>query len=496
MKRHTPALLLQRLFLVLFVIMATLLVGYAIYHPCQRLWPLKSFTLVILILIILGTLGLLTYYLHHWSAIHLHLLSLFNLGLIVILACLALYYFKAQPHWDAIICSNTAYHLYPQFNWHDVTAYEHNYALNDYPNNLGLIYFEACFFKLLAFLNIHFSITQAYYYLPPLNIFLLISSLWLAYRLLQRHCHAYVAALFTVLSLLMSAFFPAVTIFYTDYPAMLVIMLMLTCYDQLLTTHAWRYLLLLGLITIIGVIIKFNIFIVLIGITIHYALTHNWRQWLGKLMLLWLSLIILIPVTNTALRLSTGTPAAKYGMPVIHWPLMSLNASGGYTDAGEAYTERLKARYPKQTVAKIETKQYIDIWKHQPQRVWRALQAKVSWVYSEGTYQSLKYCLVSPLHQPRGLLKYCYGSQRGYFIYWCSAFNLVVWLIVLGGVWYRLFQRHLTITFWDVALISVFGNMLFLLFWEANSRYMFAFLPMLLMLASVSLGSFFLKKKT
>ena len=75
---------------------------------------------------------------------------------------------------------------------------------------------------------------------------------------------------------------------------------------------------------------------------------------------------------------------------------MSINPSGGYTDAGANYTDKLKRHYSNSEVAKIETKKYIHIITTEPQRFWQAIQAKVSWVYSEGTYQSLKFCLVSP----------------------------------------------------------------------------------------------------
>lgn len=477
---------LMLIFLILFGITSTALVSYALLFPCQRLWPMHFKILLPLVIIIFITLIGITIYLRHCSLKQLHFFVLINFSLITILGILSLVFFTKHPHWDTVICTNTAYHLYPHFNWHDVTNGEYYYATVEYPNNLALIYFEAVIMKILTILKVNFTIKTAYYFFLPLNIVFLLGSVGLVFRLIEKHCQYYVAVLFTVLIILMSALFPSLTIFYTDYPAMLIICLMLTCYDDFITEHQWRYAIWLLIISILGSLIKFNITIVLIGISIHYMLTHRWTKVLRNLLLLWLSFGLAISNIHYYEQKITNANPSEFGMPIIHWPLMSLNPSGGYTNKGANYTDRLKAHYSNSTVAKIETKQYLKIITTKPQRVWQALQAKISWVYSEGTYQSLKFCLVSKTSISK-IARFFYGNKRNYFVYWCSAYNLTLWFLIIIGVWLRLFKLQFDSHFQDAGMISLFGNMLFLLIWEANSRYMFAFLPIILTLSSITL---------
>lgn len=477
---------LMAIFLVMFACLGTLLVGYAFLVPCQRIWPMKFVVLLPLVIIILGVLLAITVYLRHCSPKQLHIITIINFALITIISFLALGFFARQPHWDSVICTNTAYHLYPHLSWHDVSVPEHFYATTEYPNNLALIYFEALFMKLLAALKISFNISSVYYLFLPLNIFFLLGTVALTLRLINRHFPTYIGVLFTALVLLTSALFPSLTIFYTDYPAMLIICLMLTCYDAFLAKHQWRYALGLLAVSVCGSFVKLNIMIVLIGISIHYALTHHWTKTLTHLLLLWLSCGLLISGIKCGEQKITNARTDEFGMPFIHWPLMSINPSGGYTDAGANYTDKLKRHYSNSEVAKIETKKYIHIITTEPQRFWQAIQAKVSWVYSEGTYQSLKFCLVSPSPVSK-LAQYFYGNKRYYFIYWCSAYNLALWILVVMGAWRRLFKREFRVTLMDAGMISLFGNMIFLLIWEANSRYMFAFLPIILVLSSITL---------
>lgn len=477
---------LMLIFLILFGVISTALVSYALLFPCQRLWPMRFKILLSLVIIIFITLIGITIYLRNCSLKQLHFFTIINFSLITVLGILSLIFFAKHPHWDTVICTNAAYHLYPHFNWHDVTGGEHYYATIEYPNNLALIYFEAIIMKILAILKVSFTIRTVYYFFLPFNIFFLLSAVGLTFQLIKKHCQYYVAVLFTVLVLLTSALFPSLTVFYTDYPAMLIICLMLTCYDNFITKHQWRYAIWLLIISILGSLIKFNITIVLIGISIHYMITHHWTKALRNLLLLWLLFGLTIGnIRHYEQRITNANPS-EFGMPVIHWPLMSLNPSGGYTSKGANYTDKLKSHYDNTHVAQIETKQYFKIITTKPQRVWQALQAKISWVYSEGTYQSLKFCLVSKTAISK-IAQFFYGNKRNYFIYWCSAYNLALWFLIIVGIWLRLFELRFGSCFQDAGMISLFGNMLFLLIWEANSRYMFAFLPIMLTLASITL---------
>ena len=485
---------LMMIFLLLFSSFGIYVISYTLIHPCCRLWPMNSLIILIVIIMLAIIMILVFLWMCKKSDIELKRISNLNFIIIILLSFLSLWIFAAVPLWDTRICMQTAYHLYPHFSWHSVTSYETNYVLNDYPNNLGLVYFEAIFFKILSFLRVSFNIKTGYYYFLPINVLMLLLSLKIIFNLIKKHSGILCASFFSFLSIFTLPFFASLTIFYTDYPAMLFISLILREYDIFLDNKRCSSLMILVFLACLGTIFKLNILILVMGISVHFALTHSFKQSIKTFLILWLSIGIFLPINKSVQEKITGYKSDEFGMPFIHWPLMSLNSTGGYTDAGVNYTQLLKKKYSNSKVSKIEWKEYLHILNHNHKLVDKAVGAKISWVYGEGTYQSLKFCFLEPLMQPNGFLSFLYGSKDYYYIYFCTAYNLMLWIFVLILALKRIIKRNFKVKYWDAGLIGLFGNMIFLIIWEANSRYMFEFLPIIIALTSISFKYLFLHK--
>ena len=75
------------------------------------------------------------------------------------------------------------------------------------------------------------------------------------------------------------------------------------------------------------------------------------------------------------------------------------------------------------------------------------------------------------------------GNITGYLL--ITGAQLLYWLCLLFLMWYEIFQSIFKKrgSIWFIFALSIVGLALFLLFWEANSRYLYNFTPLMILLA-------------
>ena len=181
-----------------------------------------------------------------------------------------------------------------------------------------------------------------------------------------------------------------------------------------------------------------------------------------------------------------------YTIPYTHWVMMGLNGLGGYND--DDY-QLITLQYPDKQARqraniaeisrRVEEKGFDGMVDH--------LKNKLSFIYSEGTFGAC-YKLDRAVVRPNGL--------HEYIIYLGSRFSL------LGNYSLALFMMMLVLIAFAVFMgiknkdtsavmpaMSLIGVTIFLLIWEARSRYILNFLPLFILMAVFGIKQLFYHNK-
>ncbi len=277
-------------------------------------------------------------------------------------------------------------------------------------------------------------------------------------------------------------------IYYTDTLGLPLIMLPVFLYTRLKSDKPVRNILLfclMGLIAAIGMKLKASIVFVFIAIGIAVLLFDRFRgKWVSVLCgtaVLILAALLLQTGIDRRLHL-TSEDYDQSQFPYTHWIMMSLGSSGGYdanlvkyTGSFQTLDERKEAVVEK-TVELLKERGFTGTVKH-------LFVTKMQHAWGNGTLSATYYLGREPaengifqrfLTQNGASFRYCYTwLQTGHL--------LLLFCVMLSGL--RMFHRPeggvVTIT-----NITVFGLVLFLLFWECNARYLVHIAPFLIIGAS------------
>lgn len=115
----------------------------------------------------------------------------------------------------------------------------------------------------------------------------------------------------------------------------------------------------------------------------------------------------------------------------------------------------------------------------------RHLADKLSFIFGDGTYFAAYKLYLSPLYNTplHRFLLWDYG-EFGLTSYATMSLQLCLLAAMAWGAWRAMRSRCHTAT---VLRVAVFGLALFLLLWEARSRYLINFLPLMLLCGASAL---------
>jgi len=250
--------------------------------------------------------------------------------------------------------------------------------------------------------------------------------------------------------------------------------------------------LLCGTMAFLGGQIKMTVLIVLIAASICWLCTHTLRR-----------AVLLIGVAGAVVGIGGGIVHAtmlssvldrdiyrQEHTPVIHWIMMSIpsadNPYGGYysrdyavtwgmMDEGASHKEVMDSIYSRMK-DKIYTLRY-------PNRLLLAILRKNSAAMTDGTFGMTEMLDDRPVRW-NVISEIVLETGKGYRIYgaittgiWMAQLFMAV-LCALSDLRRKEIQR-------SVFYVTCLGSILFLMIWEARSRYLFGFVPVYLMIPSV-----------
>ena len=187
---------------------------------------------------------------------------------------------------------------------------------------------------------------------------------------------------------------------------------------------------------------------------------------------------LVLGLTNWACRAALPQYEAE-GVPFTHWIMMGLQGDGGYWDPDykatlsyDSYAERMDFTMD-QIRARLDAMTPAALASH--------CANKLSYILSDGTYYAPMKLDQGP-RVVRRLHDYIVpgSGAAGLLYYTADALQLCLLVGCLLSAVRALLTRREELT---VLRVALFGCLLFLLIWEARSRYLFNFWPLLLLCA-------------
>jgi 4-amino-4-deoxy-L-arabinose transferase-like glycosyltransferase len=292
------------------------------------------------------------------------------------------------------------------------------------------------------------------------------------------------ATMILVLCLLFSPFITYVPIYYTDTISMPMSIGMLYFYTLSLggrNKNRLLFLFLAALLGALGVLIKPTVGILFAALVIHLFLTERFTSFMKQAVLVVAVLFIGLKI-YAAMIDSSGIlplPYKQTGYPYTHWMMMGLKGPYGFYDYHDVkYTESFLTK-EKRKEANMEVIK-IRLHNYGLMGIARLFSTKNLFTWGDGTYfapvkldRGAKYTAMHSYLLPMK------SNQNYVYIYFCQIVNLSLLSLILLSGWRQLRNRQITLI--SVCALSLFGLGVFLLVWEARSRYLINFAPMILL---------------
>ena len=413
---------------------------------------------------------------------------------IFILQIIVVYNYYFMTDWDVpyiiYLSSNIGHSL-------DV-SYVNNY-FSQYPNNLVLASFFSLIFKLIHSLGFH---EYEYFALIIVQCFLnTLTGLLVVTAVKQLFHNDFLCFIGFLLYLCLIGISPWVSIPYSDSVGLIFPVLILNIYllnkknsRRLLNYIKWFFI---SFLSYIGYKIKPQIIILLIGIILTEIYFHlnikKIKLYLKQIIHIFLPMaigvLIAISITNTAIKNTHIKMDSNQTFGMTHFFMMGLNPkdlgvwsaedvtySGSFSTSSERHTANLQVAFNR-----IETMGPIGLTKH--------LIRKTLTNYNDGTFcwggEGTFYAEILPEknHYISSFFRNLYYNRdcKGkYYSIWAN-FEQMIWLTVLFfAMLSGFFAKDKKIT---AVMISIIGLTLFELIFEARARYLFAYVPLYIILA-------------
>lgn len=347
-----------------------------------------------------------------------------------------------------------------------------------YNNNIGIA----------LLLSLFFFISKLFHYTNYINVGYIINLLAINISLLYACkiiCMIFEEKYQKIFILLLVIFSPFVTytpIIYTDTIGMF--FATMACY------HIIRYyihkdnknLIYAAIMIGIGINIKFTIIIILIAYLLFYVVCEK-IDLKGLKRILLFTAICFIPFFILKIYVNLDFDSKRLNnssFPATHWINMGLHGYGGYdpevvTKTASQKTKKEKAEYNKKEIFK-NIKQYMK--KHQ---LIDFYGNKLIYIWGDGQYYIIQKLSREPINN-YSIKDYVLNDEKNKkFELYCQTQHVLLLISLVVGILFRKYlddkQKKLQL-FLNLCII---GLTLFLLLWEARSRYLIHYLPIIIL---------------
>lgn len=364
-----------------------------------------------------------------------------------------------------------------------------------FSNNFGGLFFFRCLFLFGNFFGISDFFALALIY----NTLMLQIMVLAIFDIVRRLAGVPAAVLSLVMFGASLPFYMMGAVFYTDLLSAPFAIFSLNFYLRAKNEERIRqktiYFIMFGVFSAIGAALKFTVIIVAIAALIDLILNISFEELRLKRIALNIAIpIAAVGITATLLFCFYGYMNTQQDaetvflqrIPVTHWIMMGLNASGYYTPTDYDFTLGLsnldvrKEEIPKVIHDRIKERGLSGMFK--------LCTEKAAADFGDGTYKLSDFLDDGPVNVTllHDLVLYDGRHQDAYKHIAQGAYLAFFLFMLVGGV-LGIMRPGRFIVPW----MAMFGLMLFLIIWETNSRYTLNFMPILILCAVLGASNIF-----
>lgn len=268
----------------------------------------------------------------------------------------------------------------------------------------------------------------------------------------------------------------------------------------------WGWLILAVFVTAVGYAFKPTVAIDFIAALVFLVINRKWRRALVILLVFggfFVGQHVMVKSVIATQPGYTQEMQERYNFPMMHWIMMSWSPKadkGGFNLELRQYTQSIPGKAAKN---RADQQLFLDNLRAMGiGGVIRQIGRKLAytWTYSDLDSSFYTYRHENPLfyryfdYLPQGA-KRGTGNFIGWFM--LKAAEMLYWIPLVLLLWKQIFSQLFSPRKWGnpwgFLMIAVFGLSVFLILWEANSRYLFSFLPLMVAIAVYQLNQLQLK---
>ncbi len=228
----------------------------------------------------------------------------------------------------------------------------------------------------------------------------------------------------------------------------------------------------------VGYSIKGSLAVLLIASVIYFAANLSLKKWIPATMIMAAILIAFSSaVRNYGINsgIATEKQLDAHQFPTVHWIMMGLKDEGGFDVDEHNFTkfqpdfETRKIKAKEVIRARLNEMSVADMSKH--------LMKKIGFTWSDGTYYINHHLKKAQDNSVKSLI--CHGKKA--LLYFQSYHFMILIAMALSIISGAFKGKSDSMAYVDLA---VFGLALFLMIWETRSRYLFNFIPLMIIMAA------------
>lgn len=462
---------LLNLFNVIFILTILIIVKVAIFNANVFLKVDTSLIIISLLISAMIIYMIVNMIINKLSDKKCKYTALISLGIIIALQLLIAKELTVFPSWDFGVVFYQAETLVNK------TGSISNYFYGRYPNNYGILFIITILFKILKIFSLDFLKGGILF-----NIIMIDITLIMVYILSKRLYGLKTATLSLIMAVFITPFYMYSPIIYTDTISMPFPLIMIFFYLKSKDEENFKRILYIFIGTIIiaiGILIKTNVVISVIGLVIYDILTNkNIRKCIINISIILSTILIVNTAFNMYLDKISPVPKAERGYPATHWIMMGLTGDGQYNHLDVEFTENLPNKEIRKRENIKEIKKRLNNYGFLGYL--RFLDNKIKFTWSDGTMFSIEKLRREP-KEITTLHQYVTGDKKYVFVYLSQVGYLIMVINILIGA-ISVFKNKKTEA--HLFNITIFGVFLFLLLWETRSRYLVCFLGVFILSAS------------
>lgn len=317
------------------------------------------------------------------------------------------------------------------------------------------------------------------------NCFMVSLSSWFLYKTIKELFDSKTALIGLILMLLVPDFYLYASYYYTDIisiPYAIIAFYCLVRADKSNKKSKYLYRILGGILFAIAFKLRVVCVFLLIAYILCYLFKDSIKQNIKRFVPVMISFVCLILIYNNVILPKFKLEIdEKLTLPSMHWIMMGANSKydGGYSSEDFNLTFNSENKLSTNVSEYKKRLRKFDL---------KLIPTKIRRVWSQGDHDvNRKYKNLSNVDS---VYKYLNGAACIFIKYIQQIILVTIYVLFLFTIVFEL-RNKITLrnSRFSVFIVSIFGAILFYLFWEAQSRYSFTFIPWIILGASYSIIS-------